>query len=376
MTASASPYEVKSPADILAEDVICQSFIQSSSTLAYACLLIRRGRHDLAAHVLHSLEAKPASRFKDMVFYLQCQIGIETGDFGAVKRRLVARAHQHLGDMVALSLLESCIHLEYEDWRRRNPEAVIPEEQFASTLPEPLPEEPAEAAPFRGAVPSYNTLAVPTVPSSRADPAGGIPADAMEESPLDLAALADTPLPGSLATIAPIAATPVPAAFPASQPRPSVAKAPPVPAGDPGAPYTRQPGGADLGLFQPLAADANTQALSLWNSVQRRQRSDSRKEGLDPLMASLPELVPLGLAEAVRSLDGGEINKVCFSFQAITVTTLHAGPEHLGLVTGPISQSLLTMVRAENIFLKQGPGATSRNWPADSREPRAQGAPR
>src|SRR5215212_8910625 len=82
MTAAAT-YEVKPPSAILAEDVICQSFIQSSSTLAYACLLIRGGKYDLAAHVLHSLEAKPASRFKDMVFYLQAQIGIETGDYAA-----------------------------------------------------------------------------------------------------------------------------------------------------------------------------------------------------------------------------------------------------------------------------------------------------
>jgi hypothetical protein len=177
----------------------------------------------------------------------------------------------------------------------------------------------------------------------------------MPESPLDLAALADTPLPGSLAP---------------------VAKPPSAPAGDPGAAYARQHGGGDLGLFQPLAADANTQALTQWNSAQRRQRADCRRAGLEPLMDSLPGLVPLGLAEAVRSLEGGEINKVCFSFQSITVTTLHAGPDHLGLVTGPISQSLLTMVRAENIFLKQGAGATSRNWPADSRESRAEGAPR
>ena len=37
-------HDVKSAAAVLADDVICQSFIQSSSTLAYACLLIRRAQ--------------------------------------------------------------------------------------------------------------------------------------------------------------------------------------------------------------------------------------------------------------------------------------------------------------------------------------------
>jgi hypothetical protein len=371
MTASA-PYEVKSPAAILAEDVICQSFIQSSSTLAYACLLIRRGRHDLAAHVLHSLEAKPASRFKDMVFYLQCQIGIETGDFEAVKRRLAARAHQHLGDMVALSLLESCIHLEYEDWLRRNPEQTVREETSAGTSVEPRQEEPEEPLPGQGAAPSYHTLAVPTVPAARPDLPGGKALEAMRESPLDLDGFSDTPPPGAL----PIAPETGNGSSPAWPTPLAAAKEPSVPAAEAGASYARQSGGGELGLYQPLAADANTQALSLWNSAQRRMRAECRKEGLEPLMAALPDLVPQGLSEAVRSLDGGEINKICFSFQAVTVTTLHAGPDHLGLVTGPISQSLLTMVRAENIFLKQGPGATSRNWPAESRESRVQGSPR
>ena len=48
-------HEVKPAAAVIADDVICQSFIQSSSTLAYACLLIRMRKFDLAAHVLHSL---------------------------------------------------------------------------------------------------------------------------------------------------------------------------------------------------------------------------------------------------------------------------------------------------------------------------------
>src|SRR3954471_13997725 len=117
---AAPQHEIK-PADaVIAEDDICQSFIQSSCTLAYACLLIRRRRFDLATHVLHSLEAKQASRFKDMVFYLQAQIGIETGEYAVVKKRLVPRVHQHPNDMVALSLLEACIFLEWDAWLRAN----------------------------------------------------------------------------------------------------------------------------------------------------------------------------------------------------------------------------------------------------------------
>nr|MDQ3000349.1 hypothetical protein [Fibrobacterota bacterium] len=121
---SAAPmHELKTAAAVLADDVICQSFIQSSSTLAYACLLIRDRKYDLAVHVLHSLEAKQASRFKDMVFYLQAQIGIETGEFNMVKKRLVPRVNQHPNDMVSLSLLECCIFLEFTEWERSHPQA-------------------------------------------------------------------------------------------------------------------------------------------------------------------------------------------------------------------------------------------------------------
>src|SRR5688500_13153033 len=156
-------YEIKTPAEILSEDVICQSFIQSSSTLAYACLLIRGARYDLAAHVLHSLEAKPASRFKDMVLYLQCQIGIESGDFAEVKRRLVPRVQQHPGDMVALCLLQSCVSLEWEDWQRRNPDFSIPTlADEPPGIPVPVRDMPADAPGMSGA-PSYHTLPVPTL---------------------------------------------------------------------------------------------------------------------------------------------------------------------------------------------------------------------
>ncbi len=343
MTAETT-YEVKPPSAVLAEDVICQSFIQSSSTLAYACLVLRRGRHDLAAHVLHSLEQKPASRFKDMVFYLQSQIGIETGDFAAVKRRLVLRAHQHPNDMVALSLLASCVHLEREDWLRRNPALAaggLPGSADSDTGPVFVAgasavrdagdgPEAADAAPeaMRGESGSYRTLAVPTVPSARAGfPSGPAPLPRETEPP------------GGFASTLPDDDASGDAAFPD------------------GLPFSASPS-ADFGLYQGLAADPNTQALSLWNAAQRTQKSACRKPALEPLTAILPQILPSGVAAAVRALEGGEILKVCFSFRDLTVTTLHAGAsesrgaDSLGLLTGSMNQSLLTMVRAENIFLK------------------------
>jgi hypothetical protein len=337
-------HEVKSPSVVLSEDVICQSFIQSSSTLAYACLLIRRGRHDLAAHVLHSMEAKPASRFKDMIFYLQAQIGIETGDFAAVKRRLVPRVHQHPNDMVALSLLASCVHLEWEDWRLRNPGAAFPA---------PLPERaPAQE-------PVYHTLSVPTVPSAQASfpgPLSSVQDPVLSDSHAALGrASARQPAPASQP--ASLHATPVslnvilPAAAPASAP--AAASASGAPASE--SAYTL--GDGDFGIYQPLAAEPNTFALSQWNSGQRKLKIASKRPEAEALVSALPQALPFGLSEAVRALDGGEVIKACFSFQALTVMSLHAGSENLGLVTGNLNQSLLTMVRAENTFLKATHGS-------------------
>jgi len=138
---STTQHEVKAASAVLSDDIICQSFIQSSSTLAYACLLIRRKKYELATHVLHSLEAKQASRFKDMVFYLQAQIGIETGEYAVVKKRLVPRVNQHPNDMVALSLLEADIYLEWVAWQSRQPEAA------AKIASDAARESSSEAAP-------------------------------------------------------------------------------------------------------------------------------------------------------------------------------------------------------------------------------------
>lgn len=350
---TAMTHEVKPPSAVLAEDVICQSFIQSSSTLAYACLLIRRGRHDLAAHVLHSLEQKPASRFKDMVFYLQAQIGIETGDFQSVKRRVAARVQQHPNDMVALSLLASCIHLEWEDLQLRNPGSA------AHTLAEERTEPHAEPEAHY----AYHTLSVPTLPSAQAGyplpepvlsdvsaalgraPAVEAPALNPHITPLNLTVFTATP-PSPAPTSLPVQAQ-------APSPVPPAAPATPVI----GSPYSSSE--SDFGIFQSLASDPNTFALSLWNSMTRKQRTSCKRPGAEILIASLPQSLPSDLSESVRALEGGEVLKACFAFQSMTVTSLHAGAENLGLVTGSLNQSLLTMVRAENTFLKGTQGAAA-----------------
>ncbi|GEM_PF-1626143 len=359
MTA-APMHDVKSASAVLADDVICQSFIQSSSTLAYACLLIRRGNYDLAVHVLHSLEAKQASRFKDMVFYLQAQIGIETGEFATVKKRLAPRVHQQPNDMVALSLLECCIYLEFVEWEKSHPQ---PDPAEASgTLDIPVRASPvlsnsafgnaeaAQAAHHAAAYHNENSNDTPVPPS--AAPMNGVPPAAMPMRSSSIqhhaglieirgAPPQEAPAPFSLDAV------PQPAA-PAHRPAPQ-APAQRVHYAAPSG--TAQDG--DFGLFQTLANDVNTQALVLWNPDKSRFKSTCRNPQLEGLVAMLPHEVPMPIQAACSALDCGIVNKICFSFQTLTVTSFHSGQENLGLITGNINQSLLTIVRAENTFRKQ-----------------------
>lgn len=117
---------------------------------------------------------------------------------------------------------------------------------------------------------------------------------------------------------------------------------------------------SDFGVYQALASDENTQALSLGNRDSGRFRFNCRNGNLEPLVNMLPQLVPGAIAHACASLESGDIHKICFSFQNMTVTSFHKGAEQLALVTGNINHSLLTMVRAENIFQKQAASAQAR----------------
>jgi hypothetical protein len=283
---STQKHEVKAAATIIMEDVICQSFVQSSSTLAYACILIRQKKYDLASHVLHSLEAKQASRFKEMVFYLQAQIGIETGDYALVKRRLVPRVNQHANDMVALALLEACI---YQEWL------------VSQALP-------------------------PVASPINTEPVLGARSGTGAESPF------------------------------ASQ----------VLQAGPNGNSAIGPEESDFGLYQNLASDQNTHALAMGNLDTGTFKSKCRNSAMEPLIEVLPQILPGAISIACQNLEGGEIHKICLSFQNLTVTSLHRAGERLELVTGPINQSLLTMVRAENLFQKQAASALGRARMASS----------
>src|SRR5690606_5655033 len=256
-------HEIKSAAAILDEDIVCRSFVQGSSTLAYACLLIRRKKYELAAHVLHSLESKQASRFKDMVFYLQARIGIETGEFAMAKKRLLTRVHQHPTDMVALSLLVTCIYGEYEEWESRNPRAgepsasVLPEspDPFGYDTESPGPAEPESSSP----VLSDNVGIVADLSAARGRP------EILPE---------------------------------VSQPTAPSGGAVPVRAHSPRAPS----GDREFGIYQSLADDANTHALALWNS-QGRLKAACRDPELEKAVALMPEALPGPLAEACSALE-------------------------------------------------------------------------
>lgn len=348
---AAPQHEIK-PADaVIAEDVICQSFIQSSCTLAYACLLIRRRRFELAAHVLHSLEAKQASRFKDMVFYLHAQIGIETGEYAMVKKRLVPRVNQHPNDMVALSLLEACIHSEYSER-----EALSPAPAFGN----------AEAAEAAALADSFRSTELPPLsPDASATPipahhSAYVPASAVPEPrPREAAVVSARPAEAKqVRSPAPSRAPEVPPAAPADampagyvginlSALPSVAE-PVVRDGSRGH-RAGASGDADLGLYQGIANDPNTLAVGVWGG-KVRAKAFCRAPDLEPLMTLLPRELPSALQPACAALESGPIHKICFSFQHLTASTFHAGVEGMAHLTGPLNQNLLSIVRAENTF--------------------------
>ena len=367
---STTQHEVKAASAVLSDDVICQSFIQSSSTLAYACLLIRQKKYELATHVLHSLEAKQASRFKDMVFYLQAQIGIETGEYAVVKKRLIPRVNQHPNDMVALSLLEADIYMEWVAWQSRlsGTDAMAPAAAVSSQAP---------AASFPAAPRFSESASAPAAVASGSDGERGAQEGRADQNGR---AAQEGRITKSSLSVASEAAPPslfsgtVPA-MPYQSPPPPVFNVPAFPAA--AAPSAGQGPAvsmaasdamdSDFGIYQALASDENTQALSLGNRESARFKSTIRNAALEPLMGFLPQLLPGNIATACANLESGEIHKICFSFQYMTVTSLHKGAEQLALVTGNINQSLLTMVRAENIFQKQSKSAQAASAQARAR---------
>lgn len=309
--ASAAIGEVRTAVQVLRDDVTCQSFIQGSSSLAYASVLIRRGQYELAGHVLKSLEGRKAGRYRDIVFYLQTQIDIETGLFSQVKSRLVSRLKEQPADMVSLSLLQACIQAEL----LATPDGEGSAFEFAF--------EDAPADPPR---PQFTE---PPPPAPAPAPAPQFVEFAQVERPLPT--------------------------------RPQEAPRPPPPnnmvANDTRSsrPGREGSGSTDVDLmpFQTVVNDAGTKAFAAWDSVNGDMRREVRDPQLEAVVAELPQLLPNTLAAAVAGLDAGRTVKTCFSFHHLTVTTLHHGPFNVGLITGPLNQSLIAVVRTETLFAKR-----------------------
>ncbi len=126
------PHRVASPAEILEADPRCQKFVQSSTTLAYCCLLIRRGDLDLARHVWKVLAENQEAAFRDELVYLQAWMDMKAQDFAAAKAALLGRLEALPGDMAALSLLQACLVLELDEKARGSAKS------YASTKPAPV----------------------------------------------------------------------------------------------------------------------------------------------------------------------------------------------------------------------------------------------
>lgn len=363
MSESAAPAaigEVRSAAQVLQDDVMCQSFIQGSSTLAYACVLIRRGQYELAGHVLRHLDGRKAGRYRDIVFYLQCRIDIETGLFGPVKTRLVTRLREQPADSVALSLLQACIQAEL----KANPlpevaqvakAAMAPTPSLASLNPTPEPEfddSPeglaqalSESAAFFKLGSMAAALPVEAVtPMEAPSSYSYAPAYAEAQPQEPLQAPPSVPAPSF-----------APTTSPPSQPQTPVIPTPAMPEVRPPR-VTRDISSSalvDMVTFQPVIQDQGTRAFTVWDSYSGDSRKEMREPSLEGIVAELPILLPNALAQAVAGLDAGRTVKTCFAFKSVTVTTLHQGDLNCGLVTGPLNQSLIAIVRTETLFAKR-----------------------
>ena len=295
-----------------------------------------------------------------MVFYLQAQIGIETGEYATVKKRLVPRVRQHPNDMVALSLLECCIYHEFSEWETEHP---APPQTLSPALPElpPLPVPSADspfgnvqaasaaafAATYDGSAPEPADVASPSVAALRSAP-GYAPATP-ELIEIQLQAIAAAPAP-SAPKPAPV--TPVLGREATIGHRAAV---PPAPVSASAALSAVPASESDMGPYQTLTSDPNTHGLALWNHAKGKAKSTCRKPEFELVLAVLPRELPGAIQAAAAALDGGTVHKICFCFQNLTATTFHSGAENMGLLTGNINQSLLTIVRAENSFRKSVP---------------------
>ena len=139
------PYPIAAPGEAIDADARCQSRILGSATLAYACLLIRRGDMPLARHMLETLERKPAA-FRDVLPYMRVWMEIESGNFEQAKTELLSLLGEQSGDLLALSLLQALMVLEAGG---RGADAVVEKPPAAEGDPAAAPAPPD--ASFRDA---------------------------------------------------------------------------------------------------------------------------------------------------------------------------------------------------------------------------------
>ncbi len=102
--------------------------------------------------------------------------------------------------------------------------------------------------------------------------------------------------------------------------------------------------------YIPVLEDEKTRGFMLWGGLQGRRFSQIRDVSLGKMQKIIEESLPRGLEAACRGLEAGAIFKICFAFEQLTLTSFHGRDENVALITGPFQQSLLTLVRAENIY--------------------------
>ena len=108
--------------------------------------------------------------------------------------------------------------------------------------------------------------------------------------------------------------------------------------------------GATPTRYLPVLQDEKTRGFVLWDTKQERRFSQVRDASLGILAKTVEESLPRSLDLACRRLEGGNILKICFAFENMAVTSFHGREENVAIITGPFQQSLITIVRAENLY--------------------------
>jgi len=301
------PYTILSPGEALEADTVCQDGIQASANLSYAGLLIRRHAYETARHLLDSLEKSKSAPSKEVTAMLRIWVDLETGNFTRAKTDLLDRLNRQPGNSLCLSLLQACIVMEMERQK---------ETATRSGALRKAAEEVASAAA---------ALSVPRLPET--------PHPEIVKSPT-----------------AEIAAHHIPDIQPPKKvPIPETAEG-----------VVREAGSAAisdevLSAYQSVLSDSQAFALEVWNDKGDYRLIEKAPGFAVPggLAEFLRIELPGSLTESVSRLGGESVCKVSISFQNLGVATWHSPTLHVGLVTGPLAQSMITWVRTDKVFQKQ-----------------------